>query len=111
MATGFHENAQTQPVYFDKGKFPMNGVKKRYIKAPFDMVFMENGEGGTYGHYIVPRNSFTESTSEDEYGCTIFPFNTLEMIVMGENQMGSFMASSDNDINGTWKSTFEMHYV
>ena len=111
MAIGFHENAQVSPVYFTKGRFPMNDVKKRYLKAPFDMVFMENVEAGTYGHYVVPQNFFYESTAEDSYGNDIFPFKTLDMIVMGENEMGSFMASSDNDINGVWKSMFELHFV
>ena len=111
MAIGFHENAQVQPVYFTKGRFPMNDVKKRYLKAPFDFVLMENGEAGTYQNYVVPQNFLYETNAEDEYGNVMFPFQTLEMIVMGENQMGSFMANSDNDINGNWKSMFELHFV
>lgn len=107
MAIGFHENAQVQPVYFTKGRFPMNDVKKRYLKAPFDRVLMENGENGVYEHYVVPQNFFYETNSEaDPFGAAIFPFQTLEMAVMGEHEMGSYMSEG-----GNWKDTFELHYV
>ena len=110
MAIGFHENAQLTGVYFTKGRFPFNDSKKRYLRAPFNHVLMENGESGVYAHFVQPQTAIFESTSEDVAGREI-GFDTLKNIVIGENEMGSFMASSDNDENGNWLSMFELHFV
>lgn len=110
MAIGFHENAQLKAVYFDKGRFPFNDSKKRYLRAPFDHVLMEDGESGTYDHFVQPKTAIFESTSEDVAGREI-GFETLEHIVIGENEMGSVVASSDNDNDGAWHNMFELHFV
>lgn len=95
-------DSKLERVYYLIGKFRSNTGKRRFIKAPFDIIWI-NDE-----FFLMPtstpfgcgRATTGGVLSEDEGdGVNLanhFAYDTLENIVMEPNEMGDFKSSKDN---------------
>lgn len=86
-------SGQLERVYYFMGKFRQNQSKRRFIKAPFDVVKLYNTT------YVMPK-SLTGVPVDDEGEVfnlsSHFFYDTKEDIVIEPNEMGDWKGNKDN---------------
>jgi hypothetical protein len=99
MARDIFTNAKRSSVYYPLGTFQDDPQRKKYVKAPFDIVQLHANNDVQSYQYFMPTQMGedisgaynNDAVAEEQYqGRTGMIWETLNNRVIGEHQMGDW---------------------